>query len=93
MEIMLTLLTLNNYEWTKSDDLITALRAPMLRLCARYKYGIRKTLNFVSEAVHDHIVRKKLQWLKLESDNVVSFVSPSFLVVDFLASIKLSYNS
>lgn len=54
-EIMLTLLTSTNYEWTKSDNLITALRAPLLRLCARYNYGINKILKCVS---HDHLGRK-----------------------------------
>ncbi|XP_010252501.1 PREDICTED: malonyl-CoA decarboxylase, mitochondrial isoform X2 [Nelumbo nucifera] len=36
MEMMLNLLTSKNYEWTKSDRLLSVLQAPLMRLCARY---------------------------------------------------------
>ncbi|XP_017215188.1 uncharacterized protein LOC108193164 [Daucus carota subsp. sativus] len=55
MEIMLTLLTLNNYEWTKSDDLITALRAPMLRLCARYLLQEKKRGKALDSVANFHL--------------------------------------
>lgn len=36
MEVMQNLLTSDNYEWTKSDELVSVLRTPLMRLCVRY---------------------------------------------------------
>ncbi|KAJ6893129.1 malonyl-CoA decarboxylase [Populus alba x Populus x berolinensis] len=35
MEVMLNLLTSTNYEWTSSAELLSALKPPLMRLCAR----------------------------------------------------------
>ncbi|XP_024191223.1 malonyl-CoA decarboxylase, mitochondrial isoform X2 [Rosa chinensis] len=35
MEVMLNLLTSANHEWTKSDILLSVLKPPLMRLCAR----------------------------------------------------------
>lgn len=36
MKVLWNMLTSKNYEWIKSDELLSALEAPMMRLCARY---------------------------------------------------------
>ncbi|XP_060175752.1 uncharacterized protein LOC132606323 isoform X1 [Lycium barbarum] len=36
VEVMWKLLTSKNHEWTNSPKLVSALRTPMMRLCARY---------------------------------------------------------
>jgi malonyl-CoA decarboxylase len=36
MEVMLNLLSSTNYEWTNSAELLSVLKPPLMRLCARY---------------------------------------------------------
>ncbi|TMW88588.1 hypothetical protein EJD97_018360 [Solanum chilense] len=36
IEVMWNVLTSKNHEWTNSPNVVSALRSPMMRLCAKY---------------------------------------------------------
>lgn len=71
-EIILTLLTSTNYEWTKSDNLITALRAPLLRLCARYLVQEKKRGKALDSVANFHLQNGaaigRLNWMANRSE-------------------------
>lgn len=72
MEIMLTLLTSTNYEWTKSDNLTAALRAPLLRLCARYLVQEKKRGKALDSVANFHLQNGatigRLNWMANRSE-------------------------
>lgn len=54
MDVMFNLLTSPNHEWTNSDKLLSVLKPPLMRLCARY-------INITSKIGDDRSVMKQLQ--------------------------------
>lgn len=54
-EVMLYLLTSTNYEWTNSDKLVSALRTPLLRLCARYLLKEKKRGKALDSVANFHL--------------------------------------
>ncbi|KAL8119465.1 uncharacterized protein LOC141720335 isoform X2 [Apium graveolens] len=71
-EIMLTLLTSTDYEWTKSDNLISALKAPLLRLCARYLLQEKKRGKALDSVANFHLQNGatfgRLNWMANRSE-------------------------
>lgn len=65
MEIMLNLLTPTTHEWTNSDKLLSALKPPLMRLCARYILSIEisayyyKPSSFLSNFFHSCATRNR----------------------------------
>lgn len=55
MEVMSSLLTSTNHEWTSSDRLISVLEKPLLRLCARYLLQEKKRGKALDSVANFHL--------------------------------------
>ncbi|KAI5672993.1 hypothetical protein M9H77_13357 [Catharanthus roseus] len=55
MEVMQNLLTSDNYEWTKSDELVSVLRTPLMRLCVRYLLKEKKRGKALDSVANFHL--------------------------------------
>ncbi|XP_016486291.2 uncharacterized protein LOC107806620 isoform X1 [Nicotiana tabacum] len=54
-EVMWNLLTSKNHEWTNSPNLVSALRTPMMRLCARYLLKEKKRGKALDSVANFHL--------------------------------------
>ncbi|KAK9133243.1 hypothetical protein Scep_012771 [Stephania cephalantha] len=67
MEVMMNLLTSTNYEWAKSDKLLSVLRGPLMRLCARYLVIEKKRGKALDSVANFHLQNgamiEKLNWM------------------------------
>ncbi|KAL6207167.1 hypothetical protein ACLB2K_024412 [Fragaria x ananassa] len=72
MEVMLNLLTSANHEWTKSDKLLSVLKPPLMRLCARYLLQEKKrgkALDFVANFhLQNGAMVERINWMADRSD-------------------------
>ncbi|KAL6992830.1 malonyl-CoA decarboxylase [Sarracenia purpurea var. burkii] len=72
MEIMWDLLTSTNHEWTKSEKLISALEAPLMRLCARYLLQEKKRGRALDSVANFHLQNGamigRLNWMADRSE-------------------------
>ncbi|XP_055805078.1 uncharacterized protein LOC129873911 isoform X3 [Solanum dulcamara] len=55
IEVMWNLLTSKNHEWTNSPNLVSALRTPMMRLCARYLMKEKKRGKALDSVANFHL--------------------------------------
>ncbi|XP_027185896.1 malonyl-CoA decarboxylase, mitochondrial isoform X2 [Coffea eugenioides] len=72
MEVMKYLLTSTNYEWTKSAKIISVLRPPMMRLCARYLLQEKKRGKALDSVANFHLQNGamigRLNWMADRSE-------------------------
>ncbi|XP_039001265.1 malonyl-CoA decarboxylase, mitochondrial-like [Hibiscus syriacus] len=76
MEILLNVLTPTTHEWINSDKLLSALKSPLMRLCARYlllekKRG--KALDSVANFhLHNGAMVQRINWMADRSEKALS---------------------
>ncbi|XP_022927045.1 malonyl-CoA decarboxylase, mitochondrial isoform X1 [Cucurbita moschata] len=67
MEIMFKLLTLSNHEWISSTKLLSALKRPLMRLCARYLVEEKKRGKALDSVANFHLqngaIIERLNWM------------------------------
>lgn len=72
MEVMLNLLTSTNYEWTSSAELVSALKPPLMRLCARYLLQEKKGGKALDSVANFHLQNgamvERLNWMADRSE-------------------------
>ncbi|KAL5773244.1 hypothetical protein ACOSP7_012843 [Xanthoceras sorbifolium] len=72
MEVMLNLLTSMNQEWSKSAELLSVLRTPLLRLCARYLLQEKKRGKALDSVANFHLQNgamvERINWMADKSE-------------------------
>ncbi|XP_052202611.1 uncharacterized protein LOC127808218 isoform X2 [Diospyros lotus] len=72
MKVMSNMLTSTNLEWTKSDRLISALKAPLMRLCSRYLLQEKKRGKALDMVANFHLQNGamfgRLNWMADRSE-------------------------
>ncbi|KAK8273532.1 hypothetical protein E1A91_D10G012000v1 [Gossypium mustelinum] len=72
MEIMLNLLTPTTHEWTNSDKLLSALKPPLMRLCARYLLQEKKRGKALDSVANFHLQNgamvQRINWMADQSE-------------------------
>ncbi|XP_030967877.1 malonyl-CoA decarboxylase, mitochondrial [Quercus lobata] len=72
MEVMLNLLNSANYEWTNSSELLSALRSPLIRLCARYLLQEKKRGKALDSVANFHLQNgamvERINWMADRSE-------------------------
>ncbi|XP_065633980.1 uncharacterized protein LOC112020236 isoform X3 [Quercus suber] len=72
MEVMLNLLNSTNYEWTNSAELLSALRSPLIRLCARYLLQEKKRGKALDSVANFHLQNgamvERINWMADRSE-------------------------
>ncbi|TYK12302.1 malonyl-CoA decarboxylase [Cucumis melo var. makuwa] len=67
MEVMFRLLTLSNHEWISSTKLLSALKQPLMRLCARYLVEEKKRGKALDSVANFHLQNgamiERLNWM------------------------------
>ncbi|XP_023001563.1 malonyl-CoA decarboxylase, mitochondrial [Cucurbita maxima] len=67
MEILFKLLTLSNHEWISSTKLLSALKRPLMRLCARYLVEEKKRGKALDSVANFHLqngaIIERLNWM------------------------------
>ncbi|KAK9155565.1 hypothetical protein Sjap_003045 [Stephania japonica] len=67
VEVMMNLLTSTNYEWAKSDKMVSVLRGPLMRLCARYLVIEKKRGKALDSVANFHLQNgamiERLNWM------------------------------
>uniref|UniRef100_A0A0A0M0R4 Malonyl-CoA decarboxylase n=1 Tax=Cucumis sativus TaxID=3659 RepID=A0A0A0M0R4_CUCSA len=67
MEVMFRLLTLSNHEWINSTKLLSALKQPLMRLCARYLVEEKKRGKALDSVANFHLQNgamvERLNWM------------------------------
>ncbi|KAK3021935.1 hypothetical protein RJ639_046134, partial [Escallonia herrerae] len=76
MEVMWNLLTSTNHEWTNSPILVSALKPPLLRLCARYLLQEKKRGKALDSVANFHLQNGanvgRLNWMADRSEKGLS---------------------
>ncbi|KAJ0082925.1 hypothetical protein Patl1_09923 [Pistacia atlantica] len=71
-EVMLNLLTSRNHEWSNSDKLLSVLKAPLLRLCARYLLQEKKRGKALDSVANFHLQNgamiERINWMADRSE-------------------------
>ncbi|KAL0012268.1 hypothetical protein SO802_007376 [Lithocarpus litseifolius] len=72
MEVMLNFLNSTNYEWTISAELLSALRSPIIRLCARYLLQEKKRGKALDSVANFHLQNgamvERINWMADRSE-------------------------
>ncbi|XP_050368149.1 uncharacterized protein LOC126786381 [Argentina anserina] len=72
MEVMFNLLASANHEWTKSDTLLSALKPPLMRLCARYLLQEKKRGKALDSVANFHLQNgamvERINWMADRSE-------------------------
>ncbi|CAK9311667.1 unnamed protein product [Citrullus colocynthis] len=72
MEVLFKLLTLSNHEWTSSTKLLSALKHPLMRLCARYLVEEKKRGKALDSVANFHLQNgamiERLNWMADRSE-------------------------
>ncbi|EXB77035.1 Malonyl-CoA decarboxylase [Morus notabilis] len=72
MEVMLKLLTSTNYEWINSDELLSALKPPLMHLCARYLLQEKKRGKALDSVANFHLQNgamiERINWMADRSE-------------------------
>ncbi|KAF2303682.1 hypothetical protein GH714_021202 [Hevea brasiliensis] len=72
MDVMLNLLTSTKYEWTSSAELLSALKPPLVRLCARYLLEEKKRGKALDSVANFHLQNgamiERINWMADQSD-------------------------
>ncbi|KAJ7946332.1 Malonyl-CoA decarboxylase, mitochondrial [Quillaja saponaria] len=76
MEVMLNLLTSANYKWTDSPELLSALKSPLMRLCARYLLREKKRGKALDSVANFHLQNgamvERINWMADQSEKGLS---------------------
>ncbi|XP_044496148.1 malonyl-CoA decarboxylase, mitochondrial isoform X2 [Mangifera indica] len=71
-DILLNLLTSRNHEWSNSDKLLSVLKAPLLRLCARYLLQEKKRGKALDSVANFHLQNgamiERINWMADRSE-------------------------
>ncbi|EEF43815.1 malonyl-CoA decarboxylase, putative [Ricinus communis] len=72
MEVMLKLLTSTKHEWTNSAELLSALKPPLMRLCARYLLQEKKRGKALDSVANFHLQNgamvERINWMADRSE-------------------------
>lgn len=72
MEVLFNLLTSSNHEWTSSDKLLSALKPPLMRLCARYLLQEKKRGKALDSVANFHLQNgamvERINWMADRSE-------------------------
>ncbi|XP_062162953.1 uncharacterized protein LOC133869874 [Alnus glutinosa] len=72
MEVMLNLLSSTNYEWTNSAELLSVLKPPLMRLCARYLLQEKKRGKALDSVANFHLqngaMMERINWMADRSE-------------------------
>ncbi|KAK1556804.1 hypothetical protein Q3G72_012542 [Acer saccharum] len=72
MEVMLNLLTSTNQEWSKSAELLSVLKTPLLRLCVRYLLQEKKRGKALDSVANFHLQNgamvERINWMADKSE-------------------------
>ncbi|KAF2304904.1 hypothetical protein GH714_000431 [Hevea brasiliensis] len=72
MDVMLKLLTSTKYEWTSSPELLSALKPPLMRLCARYLLEEKKRGKALDSVANFHLQNgamiERINWMADRSE-------------------------
>ncbi|KAJ4842758.1 hypothetical protein Tsubulata_013379 [Turnera subulata] len=72
MEVMLNLLTSTNFEWKNSPQLLSALKPPLMRLCARYLVQEKKRGKALDSVANFHLQNgamiERVNWMADRSE-------------------------
>ncbi|GMH05283.1 hypothetical protein Nepgr_007123 [Nepenthes gracilis] len=72
MEVLWNLLKSTNYEWTKSDALLQAIKPPLMRLCARYLLKEKRRGKALDSVANFHLqngaIIERLNWMADRSE-------------------------
>ncbi|KAM1918373.1 hypothetical protein ACFX13_037855 [Malus domestica] len=67
MDVMFNLLTSPNHEWTNSDKLLSVLKPPLMRLCARYLLQEKKRGKALDSVANFHLQNgamvERINWM------------------------------
>ncbi|KAI4298742.1 hypothetical protein L6164_032263 [Bauhinia variegata] len=76
MEVMFNLLTSTDYKWTKSPELLSVLKPPLMRLCARYLLQEKKRGKALDSVANFHLQNgamiERLNWMADRSEKGLS---------------------
>ncbi|KAL8158945.1 hypothetical protein V2J09_000482 [Rumex salicifolius] len=76
MEVMLSLLTSRDYEWIKSEKLLSTLKPVLLRLCARYLFEEKKRGKALDSVANFHLQNgamiERLNWMADRSEKGIT---------------------
>ncbi|KAL3521920.1 hypothetical protein ACH5RR_014754 [Cinchona calisaya] len=90
MEVMHYLLTSSNYEWTKSAKLISVLRTPLMRLCARYLLLEKKRGKALDSVANFHLQNGamigRLNWMADRSEK--GLVQSGGIMVNYIYRVE-----
>ncbi|KAG6641773.1 malonyl-CoA decarboxylase, mitochondrial isoform X2 [Carya illinoinensis] len=72
MEVMLSLLTSTNHEWTNSAEFLSILKPPLMRLCARYLLQEKKRGKALDSVANFHLQNgamiERINWMADRSE-------------------------
>ncbi|XP_041023285.1 malonyl-CoA decarboxylase, mitochondrial isoform X1 [Juglans microcarpa x Juglans regia] len=72
MEVMLSLLTSTNHEWTNSAEFLSILKPPLMRLCARYFLQEKKRGKALDSVANFHLQNgamiERINWMADRSE-------------------------
>lgn len=76
MEVMFNLLTSTSYKWIHLPELASALKAPLMRLCARYLLQEKKRGKALDSVANFHLQNgamvERINWMADQSENGLS---------------------
>ncbi|KAL1335752.1 hypothetical protein AAHE18_10G011600 [Arachis hypogaea] len=76
MEIMFNLLTSTSYKWIHSSELVSVLKSPLMRLCARYILQEKKRGKALDSVANFHLQNgamvERINWMADRSENGLS---------------------
>ncbi|MED6144489.1 hypothetical protein PIB30_016157 [Stylosanthes scabra] len=76
MEIMFNLLTSTSYEWIHSSELVSVLKSPLIRLCARYILQEKKRGKALDSVANFHLQNgamvQRINWMADRSEKGLS---------------------
>ncbi|XP_039061782.1 malonyl-CoA decarboxylase, mitochondrial-like [Hibiscus syriacus] len=76
MEILLNVLTPTTHDWINSDKLLSALKSPLMRLCARYLLQEKKRGKALDSVANFHLQNgamvQRINWMADRSEKALS---------------------
>ncbi|KAL2996785.1 hypothetical protein AAZX31_09G006900 [Glycine max] len=76
MDVMFNLLTSTSYKWIHSPELLSALKSPLMRLCARYLLQEKKRGKALDSVANFHLQNgamvERINWMADRSDKGLS---------------------
>ncbi|KAF7811203.1 malonyl-CoA decarboxylase, mitochondrial-like isoform X1 [Senna tora] len=76
MEVMFNLLTSKDHKWTKSPELLSVLKPPLMRLCTRYLLQEKKRGKALDSVANFHLqngaMMERINWMADQSEKGLS---------------------